>query len=250
MEFTKKELPEFDEKLFKAQQFINEIDKPGAIISVFDEGKVFARYCALGYQYLYSKIFDFVFHNTKYVRIRVGGYSYRAASMAQRRIEKLSKDRIYVDYLSLGKSNEIERITDSRVNMIYMGDYQFTEDMAIVKEAEEYDFKSFGDKSGMHPMVYYYVNNIDTGFYDENGEFHRFYNKNRGLQAISDVVMIKGYKDIPPATAVISTFTFDKEGDIIIAGGSMHRDRRSRTTSQRMLIKSAGIKCIDLTTKV
>ena len=70
------------------------------------------------------------------------------------------------------------------------------------------------------------------------------------MQAISDVVMIKGYKDIPPGTAVISTFTFDHEGDIIIAGGSMHRDRRSRTTSQRMLINSAGIKCIDLTTRL
>lgn len=51
MEYTKKELFEFDEKLLKAQQFINEIDIPGAVISVFDEGKVFARYCALGYQY-------------------------------------------------------------------------------------------------------------------------------------------------------------------------------------------------------
>ena len=250
MTFSNKDFSEFDEKLSKTQQYIHEIDKPGAIISVFDEGKAFARYCALGYQYLYSKIFDFVFHNTKYVRIRVGGYSHRAASMAQRRIEKLPKDRIYVDYLSLGKSNKIERLTDPRVNTIYMGDYQFTEDMAIVKGAEEYDFKSFGDKNGMHSMVYYYVNNIDTGFYDENGNFHRFYNKNRGLQAISDVVMIKGYKDIPPATAVISTFTFDQEGDIIIAGGSMHKDRRCRTSSQRMLINSAGIKCIDLTTKI
>jgi hypothetical protein len=131
-----------------------------------------------------------------------------------------------------------------------MGKYRFNYDMVIVKAAEEYDFKSFGDKNGMHTMVYYYVNNIETGFYDANGEFHRFYSKSRGLQAITDVIMIKGFEDITPATAVMCTFTFDNEGDIIIAGNAMHRDRRSRTSSQRMLISNAGIRCIDLTEKI
>lgn len=236
------------EELNNIQEYILEIDKPGAVIAVFDEGKVFARYTDLGYQHFYHTLFDFVFHNTRFVRIRVGGYSFRAATMAQNMIKNLPKDRIYLEYLSNGSSEENN--DDPRIKVFKMGKYQFNYDMDIVKAAEEYDFKSFGDKNGMHTIVYYYVNGIETGFYDNNGEFHRFYSKSRGLQAITDVIMIKGFEDITPATAVMCTFTFDNEVDIIIAGNAMHRDRRSRTSSQRMLINNAGIRCIDLTANI
>ena len=99
-------------------------------------------------------------------------------------------------------------------------------------------------------MVYYYVNNIDTGWYDEEGKFCSFYSKERGLQAITDVIMIDGYQDIAPATAAICTFTFDSTGDTILSGSSIHNDHRSRTTSQRWLIEQAGIKLLDLTRKL
>jgi hypothetical protein len=237
------------EELKNIQEYILEIDKPGAVIAVFDEGKVFARYTDLGYQHLYYTLFDFVFHNTRFVRIRVGGYSFRAATMALNMVKHLPQDRIYLEYLSNSSSSEGNNDDDPRIKVVNMGDFNFNYDMDIVKAAEEYDFKSFGDERGMHTMVYYYVNNIETGFYDNSGEFHRFYSKSRGLQAIADVVMIKGFEDITPATAVMCTFTFDNEGNIIIAGNAMHRDRRSRTSSQRMLISNVGIRCIDLTEK-
>lgn len=121
--------------------------------------------------------------------------------------------------------------------------------MDIVKQAEEYDFKTFGNRSGSHTMVYYYVNNIDTGWYEKDGSFFPFYNNYRGLEAITDVIMINGYEDIAPASAVICTFTFDNGGDILLAGGSIHKDRRSRTSSQKKLIKDAGIKLLDVTLK-
>ena len=101
----------------------------------------------------------------------------------------------------------------------------------------------------MHTMVYYYVNNIDTGWYDENGEFCRFYSKERGLKAITDVAMINGFDEILPATAAICTFTFDSGGDEIYGASFAHLDKRSRTSSQKMLIEKAGIKLLDITNK-
>ena len=55
--------------------------------------------------------------------------------------------------------------------------------------------------------------------------------------------------DIAPATAAVCTFTFDSGGDIIIAGSSIHKDKLSRTSSQRKLFYDAGIKFLDITDK-
>jgi len=52
-------------------------------------------------------------------------------------------------------------------------------------------------------MVWYYVNNVECGFYDEAGHFIHFGDKDRGLCALTDVVMVKGLKEIKPATAAL-----------------------------------------------
>lgn len=230
----------------KVSDFICEIDKPGAILTVFDEGKVFARCDILEYEPTYCYVMRRVWRESKNVVIRVGGYSYRAEGMAMELVKELPKDRVYLECLSDYSTSSYE---DPRIRVICMRDFKFDYGMDIVQQAEEYDFKTFSNEKGSHCMVYYYVNNIDTGFYDKNGVFYRFYSKDRGLQAITDVIMINGYEDIAPATGAICTFTFDSEGDRLYISNAVHKDRRSRTSSQRMLIEKAGIKLLDLTNK-
>lgn len=233
----------------KINAFVREIDKPGAVLAVFDEGKVFARCSHLEYPSLYKWIIKKVFEESKYIRVRVGGYSDRVDSLVLNLAKDLPMDRVYVEHLAPCSADYEYKKRDPRIRIVGMAKYRFTSDMDIVKQAEEYDFKTFGNKNGMHTMVYYYVNNIDTGWYDENGEFCRFYSKERGLKAITDVAMINGFDEILPATAAICTFTFDTGGDEIYGAGFAHLDKRSRTSSQKMLIEKAGIKLLDITNK-
>lgn len=90
-------------------------------------------------------------------------------------------------------------------------------------------------------MVYYYVNNIDPGWYDKDGNIHRFYDKHRGLEALGDVTMVRGYVDIKPATAALYSDSGSGCGDEIYCGPAAHYDKRSRTSSQRKLFEDAGI---------
>lgn len=238
--------PEIKERI---DSFIRDIDNPGSVLTLFDEGKVFARCRHLDYQALYAYIIRKIFKESRYIVVRVGGYSDRVSQMAINLAKDQPEDRVYVEYLSNGTADDEWLDRDSRIRIVGMGKYKFKPGMDIVKQAEDYDFKSFGSRHAVHTMVYYYVNNIDTGWYDSDGEFSPFYNKYRGLQAITDVVMINGFDDISPATAAMCTFTFDSTGDILLAGGTIHKDRRSRTSSQKMLIERAGIKLLDLTHK-
>lgn len=231
----------------KTDAFIQKIDKPGAILAIFDEGKVFVRARHLHYESIYAYVIKRIFKETKHVVIRVGGYSDRVATMVLNIAKQQPADRIYVEYLSKGTADDEWNDRDSRIRIVGMGKYKFHSGMDIVKQADEYDFKTFGNKNGSHTMVYYYVNNIDTGWYEENGEFCPFYNKYRGLQAITDVIMINGYEDITPATAAVCTFTYDSGGNILLACGTIHEDRRSRTSSQKKLLEGADIRLLDLT---
>ncbi len=244
--YIKEPSPEMKKKI---EKFIQEIDKPGAILTMFDEGKAFARCRYCEYEYLYAYIINKIFKESKHIVIRVGGYSFRVAEMVINMVKSQPKNRIYVEYLSKGSVEDEWIRKDPRMRTIGMGKYNFRKDMDVVKEADEYDFKTFGNRSGSHTMVHFYVNNIDTGFYLDDGIFMPFYDKYRGLQAITDVIMIKGYENIAPATAAMSTFTFNLGGDMIFARGAVHKDRRSRTSSQRRLIESAGINLLDLTFK-
>lgn len=231
------------------ESFIQETDKTGGILTLFDEGRVFVSCSDSYYQHLYAYVVREIFNKAKYLVIRVGGYSYRIAHIVLDLVKEQPKDRLYVEYLSEDTADAEWKERDPRVRIIGMGKYRLDSDMDIVREAEAYDFKTFGNQKCTHTMVYFYVNNIDTGWYDKDGKFCPFYNKNRGMRAFTDVAMIKGFEDIAPATAAACTFTFEKKGDIIMVGGTIHEDRRSRTSSQKRLIESAGIKLLDLTNR-
>ena len=241
--------PEVKESIDK---FVIDIDKPGAILVMFDEGKVFASLdindlCKIGnaYHYLIKR----VLLHSKYIVIRVGGYSYRVAGMVLDSVETLPEDRTYVEHLTDANDEGNWDYRPPRIKTVYMNRYTFSPDMEIVKKAEEYDFKTYGNQSGSHTMVHFYVNNISTGWYDKKGEFFPFYDNIRGLQAITDVAMLYGYDQIAPATAAVATFTYDDDDDTIFAGSTVHKDRRSRTSSQKKLIEDSGVKFLDLTDK-
>ena len=232
--------------------FVSEIDKPGAVLVMFDEGKIFASWdmnymCKSKYAYKY--LIKRVFYHSKYIVIRVGGYSFRVAGMVLAYANNLPEDRTYVEHLSDGGDDGNWDYRPPRIKTINMNHYTFSPDMDIVNKAEEYDFKTFGSKNGSHTMVHYYVNNISTGWYDEKGKFCPFYDNIRGLHAITDVAMIYGYDQLSPATAAVATFTYEDDGNTIFAGGTVHKDRSSRTSSQKRLIDDSGVKLLDLTDK-
>lgn len=223
------------------KQFIDKHDREGAILALFDEGKGF-----LAYTGLYYTIIRYVLSKTQHITIRVGGYSYRAEKAAlhistQLKCKPERLESIYCDYYKPSVD-----YGDANAKFFELYDYLFDYEMELVKYAEQYDYKTFSMNGENHPMVYYYVNNIDTGWYSEDGEFHGFYDKRRGLQALGDVIMIRGYKDIRPATCAIFTDSGRDYSNEIYCGNMAHFDRKTRAGSQRQLFEDARIPYLDI----
>ena len=218
----------------ETKRFVDSIDKPGAILALFDEGKMF-----LAYTGVYDSLIHYVLNNTKHIMLRVGGYSYRVERSVIGKAHTLGTEPGRVECLYCGSSDPAEDygVTNTRYHLMRKYDFEYDDD--FVKYAEEYDYKCVELGGEMHPMVYYYVNNIDTGWYTADGLFHGFYSNDRGLQALTDVAMIRGYKDIKPATAVVFTNSGHGAGDEIFCGPAAHFDKRDRTSSQRKLFEDA-----------
>ena len=227
--------------------FLDDIDQPGAVLAMFDEGKAFARVLSPEPAFLiHEDIVKYVLSSTKHIKIRVGGYSYRLAHIVLCLADKLSAEPWRIEHLTAGEQvlqNDRPDVTYTRIRM---RDYEFESEDLFVKYAEQYDFKYFSMGADVHPMVYYYVNKIDTGFYENDGGFCPFYNNGRGLQALTDVAMVRGYKDIQPATAAIYTDSGLGRGDSIFLGTAYHADKKTRGSSQRKLFEDAGIKFFNI----
>ena len=180
--------------------------------------------------YLHMDIVHYILTSTRHIAIRVGGYSYRVADIVKKVAKELRCEPWRVEYLSGSMMEE----------------YDFDPDSDFVKYVEGYDYKFFSMEGESHPMVFYYVNKIDTGFYNEDGSFVPFYNKDRGLQALTDVAMIHGYGDVRPATAALYTDSWKGRGDTPQIGPTIHSDKKTIGSSQRGLFEDAGIKFLNL----
>ena len=220
----------------RVKLFLEQIDKPGTILALFDEGKFF-----YAYDDILEAIIRYCLTESKHITLRVGGYSYRVqrqafylSYMLQTAPERL--ESIYCDYYRPNVD-----YGDAKAIFHELRDYRFDYEDPFVKYAEEYDYKCVALQGVVHSMVYYYVNNIDPGWYDKDGKFHRFYDKLRGLEALGDVTMIRGYADIKPATAALYSDSGSGCGDEIYFGPAAHFDKRSRTSSQQKLFEDAGI---------
>lgn len=229
------------------KKFLDGIDRPGAVLAMFDEGKAFVRVhfpeppC-----FIYEDIIKYVLTSTKHITLRVGGYSYRVAQAVLHLAEKFDAEPWRVEYLSDAESVSYNDRPDSTSTYIRMRDYKFESDDSLVGYAQQYDFKYFSMGTDAHPMVYYYVNKIDTGFYGNDGSFTPFYSNSRGLQALTDVAMVRGYKDIRPATAALYMDSGSGRGDSIFFGPASHSNKKTRGSSQRKLFEDAGIKFFNL----
>ena len=86
----------------------------------------------------------------------------------------------------------------------YFREEQFVWGSPLIDYADKFDFRWQGVKgSGRHSKVWYYVNNVDTGWYNEDGSFCRFDTKEKGYWQIVEVIKAKGYKSIKPATCAL-----------------------------------------------
>ena len=220
----------------ETQEYLKQIDEPGAILALFDEEKMF-----YAYEGPLEAIIRYCLTESKHITLRVGGYSYR-----------MERQALYLSYVLQTVPTRLESIycgyhrpcidyKDARAVFRELCKYDFDYEDPFVKYAEEYDYKCVTLRGVPHTMVYYYVNNIDPGWYDKEGNFHRFYDKHRGLEALGNVTMVRGYGDIKPATAALYSDSGGGCGDEIYCGLAAHYDKRSRTSSQRKLFEDAGI---------
>lgn len=109
----------------EVKAFIDDIDHPGAILAVFDEGKAFARVMFPEPPYLlHSDIVAYILTATRHITIRIGGYSDRVAGVVMDVAKNLNCEPWRIEHLS-------------------MRDYVFEPESQFVQYAEQYDFKYF-----------------------------------------------------------------------------------------------------------
>ena len=83
----------------------------------------------------------------------------------------------------------------------YFKEEQFVWGSPLIDYADKYDFRSQqANGADSHSKVWYYVNNVDCGWYKEDGSFCRFDSNRKGYWQIVEVIKAKGYNSIKPAT--------------------------------------------------
>ena len=208
----------------EAKAFIDNMDRPGSVVALYDNGK--------GYfndEDAFEAVIRYILAETEFIVLRVGGDSYRAEMLAYGLSREIGSDPARLESIYCGHNKPEDYLARVRATFHALSDYDFDYGDDFVRYAERYDNRSFTFGDETHPMVYYYVNNIDTGWYDKEGRFTPFYDKYRGLRALGDVAMIRGYADIKPATAAI-----------VASPG------HGRPARQRRLAEDAGIPVLDI----
>jgi len=123
---------------------------------------------------------------TKYLKIRIGGNSFRVGES----ITNMAK--------ALGVEDKILDFDD------YHKDVQFEWGSPLIDYADKFDFRSQGgNDTGYHSKVWYYVNKVDCGWYEKDGRFCRFDTKEKGYWQIIEVIKAKGHEDVKPATCAL-----------------------------------------------
>lgn len=163
--------------------FIEKHDQEGEELALYDEDK-FTYRVFLGSNQYTAMLKRLLL--TKYLKIRIGGNSFRIGEA----ITEMSK--------ALGIKDKVLDF-DS-----YYRDEQFVWGSELIDYADKFDFRSQGGKdTGHHSMVWYYANNVDCGWYEKDGSFCRFDTKEKGYWQIVEVIKAKGYNSIKPATCAL-----------------------------------------------
>lgn len=163
--------------------FIEKHDNEGEELALYDEDKFTNRIFRDNKQYV-AMLKRLLL--TKHLKIRIGGNSFRVGES----ITNMAK--------ALGVENKVLDFD------VYLKDEQFVWGSPIIDYADQFDFRSQGgDGAGCHSMVWHYVNNVDCGWYNEDGSFSRFNSKEKGYWQIIEVIKAKGYNSINPATCAL-----------------------------------------------
>ena len=189
--------------------FIDKHDNEGEELALYDEDKFTNRVFSDSKQYaaMLKRLLM-----TKHLKIRVGGNSFRVGEAITEMTKALDVENKVLDF----DANFREE--------------QFVWGSPIIDYADKFDFRWQGVKGvGRHSMVWYYVNNVDTGWYNEDGSFCRCDTNEKGYWQIVEVIKAKGYKFIAPATCAL------------ICG----KDPRISGRQQTML-EEDGIDCINV----
>lgn len=163
--------------------FIEKHDNQGEELALYDEDKFTHRFFSDSKQYaaMLKRLLT-----TKHLKIRIGGNSFRVGESIMNMAKALGVEDKILDFDAFHK------------------DVQFEWGSPLIDYADRLDFRSQGGKgTGHHSMVWYYVNNVDCGWYNEDGTFCRFNTKEKGYWQIIEVIKAKGYELVEPATCAL-----------------------------------------------
>ena len=163
--------------------FIEKHDNEGEELALYDEDKFTHRIFSDSKQYaaMLKRLLL-----TKHLKIRIGGNSFRVGE----------------DIANMAKALGVEdKVLDFDA---YFKEEQFVWGSPLIDYADKFDFRSQqANRAGSHSKVWYYVNNVDCGWYKEDGSFCRFDTKEKGYWQIVEVIKTKGYKSTKPATCAL-----------------------------------------------
>ncbi len=181
----KESVKDIDENDLNEQiiSFIEKHDNEGEELALYDEDKFTHRL------FSDSKQYDAMLKRlilTKHLKIRVGGNSFRVGESITSMAEAMGVEGKVLDFDA------------------YFKEEQFVWRSPLIDYADKFDFRSQGrSDTGHRSMVWYYVNNVECGWYNEDGSFSRFNSKEKGYWQIIEVIKAKGYKLIKPATCAL-----------------------------------------------
>lgn len=163
--------------------FIAKHDNEGEELALYDEDK-FTHYV-----YHESKQYAAILKRlllTKHLKIRIGGNSFRVGG--------------YIKDMAIALGVE-EKVLDFDADF---KEEQFVWGSPLIDYADKFDFRlQQANSAGCRSKVWFYVNNVDCGWYNKDGSFSRFDTNIKGYWQIVEVIKAKGYKSIKPATCAL-----------------------------------------------
>ena len=163
--------------------FIEKHDNEGEELALYDEDKFTQRlfHDSIQYAAMLKRLLL-----TRHLKIRIGGNSFRIGESITHMAEALGVEDKVLDFDACFREE------------------QFVWGSPLIDYADKFDFRSQGGKdTGHHSKVWYYVNNVDCGWYEKDGRFCRFDSKKKGYWQIVEVIKAKGYNSMKPATCAL-----------------------------------------------
>lgn len=225
------------------KKFLDSIDAPESILAIMDDEN--------DYYDEYTSVLDYVMTSLKYLSIRVGGSSFRSGDALTSYM--LKKDYPRGRFVSLKCNHDFEcnGVEESNVRYVDMTKLNFKEDPALIEYADRFDIRAQDANGEMKSKVWFYVNNIPCGWFKDDGTWMNFDFNVKGLWMLTEVANIKGFKNLPPATAaMLGNYELAKYGPWKPKPGYSQERPATLAERQEQLCKDAGIPYFDIATTI